>query len=110
MLRSLICFLSGILLFLGLSGVASAQSFTGDVTLSNPSPGTVTGNVSGTVNVSGTSYFVQGGAICTITRTGVTCKPITKVPEINADSGKLALAFVAVIVLLSAELMRRRRS
>jgi hypothetical protein len=109
MSRKIVPFLVGILVFLGLSGIGAAQTFNGDVTLTSPSPGTVTGSISGTATIGGTSYFLQGGAICSYTKSGLTCKPINQVPEINGDSGKLALAFVALVVLLSAERMRRRK-
>ena len=39
---------------------------------------------------------------------GTQCRPITRVPEIDAGAGKLAVALVGVAMLLSAELVRRR--
>jgi hypothetical protein len=64
--------------------------------------------VTSTVDVSTSSVSVSGGFICTLTGGKIVCKPITKTPEIDAASGSLALAFVGVAMLLSAEMLRRR--
>lgn len=58
--------------------------------------------------VSSTSIDSTTGVVCTTTSGSTVCKPITRVPEIDATSGTLGIALAVVAMLLSAEVFRRR--
>ena len=58
--------------------------------------------------VSSTSVNSAAGVVCTTTSRDTVCKPIKRVPEINATSSTLAIALAVVAMLLSAEVFRRR--
>jgi hypothetical protein len=58
--------------------------------------------------VSDTSVDSAAGVRCTTTSSNTVCKPIPRVPEIDATSSTLGLALAVVAMLLSAEVFRRR--
>ena len=58
--------------------------------------------------VADTSVDPESGVVCITASSNTVCKPIPRVPEIDATSSTLGIALAVVAMLLSAEVFRRR--